>query len=218
MPWPPPRTMTAPGQRLPHALVRPLPHGLPLAPLGLRLLARLIDTLAVFGLNVVGNGWLVYLYLSDISPTVNAIYRQMLAGGSSDSVPALPGRANWLITVIPLIAMALWFAYEVPATAQSGQTFGKRLVGIKVMPLESQAPLGFGRALRRWNPLGLPVLLWTCFGVGFVLQLVDAISPVLGGPLQMALHDRSAQTVVVHSGRRGHEITPVQVPEQTGEK
>jgi uncharacterized RDD family membrane protein YckC len=211
--------MTAPGQRLPYTLVRPLPHGLPLAPLGLRFLARLIDTLAVLGLNVVGNGWLVYLYLSDISPTVNAVYRQMLAGSSNYSnVPVLPGRANWLITVIPLVAMALWFAYEVPATAQSGQTFGKRLVGIRVMPLESQTPLGFGRALRRWNPLGLPVLLWTCFGVGFVLQFVDAISLVLGGPLQMALHDRSARTVVVHSGRRGHEITPVQVPEQTGEK
>jgi hypothetical protein len=89
------------------------------------------------------------------------------------------------------------------------------MVGIKVMAMEGEQPLGFGRALRRWNPLGLPMLLWTC-GLGFILQLVDSISPCVGGPLQLALHDRSAQTVVVHCGRPGHEITPVKA-EQTGE-
>jgi hypothetical protein len=83
------------------------------------------------------------------------------------------------------------------------------------MAMEKDEPIGWGRAFRRWNPLGLPVLLWSC-GIGFVLQFVDSISPALGGPLQLALHDRSAQTVVVHCGRRGHEKTPEKVPAKTG--
>jgi hypothetical protein len=203
---------------MPFVVAVPRPHGFPVAPLGLRMLARLIDIVAVFCLNVVGNGWLVYLYVSDIWPAVQKLQEQMLqAHPNPDAIPPIPGRAQWLLTMIPIVAMALWFAYEVPAIAQRGQTLGKRVVGIKVLPLEAAGepgapntepgPIGFLRAMRRWNPLGLPVLLWTC-GLGFLLQLVDAISPVLGGPLRLALHDRSAGTVVVHSGRRGHETTP----------
>jgi uncharacterized RDD family membrane protein YckC len=207
---------------VPFMVAVPRPHGFPIAPLGLRVVARLIDIAVVLGLNVLGNGWLVYLYLSDIWPALAKIWEQSLHPGPDPgavALPAIPGRAQWLLTMIPIVAMALWFVYEVPAIAQRGQTFGKRVVGIKVMPLESAtAPgvppaLGFLRAMRRWNPLGLPVLLWTC-GLGFLLQLVDAISPVLGGPLHLALHDRSAGTVVIHSGRKGHEITPVK---STGE-
>jgi uncharacterized RDD family membrane protein YckC len=213
----PPGVQGPPGRPLPPGyqfaypglLVQPRPHGLPLAPLGLRLLARLIDIAVVLALNVVGNGWLIYLYLSDVSPVVRALYRQMQqANRDTSALPPIPGRATWLYYVIPVIAMALWFAYEVPAIAHSGQTFGKRIVGIKVMGLESDEPIGLGRAWRRWNPLGLPVLLWSC-GLGFLLQFVDAISTVMGGPLHLALHDRAAHTVVVQSGRRGHETAAV---------
>jgi hypothetical protein len=198
----------------------------------------------LLGLNAVGNGWLVYLYLSDIWPAVKHIQEQMLQPNPNyEALPAIPGRAQWILTVIPFIAMALWFAYEVPAIAQRGQTLGKRAVGIKVLPLEgvlpepltrrdpavpfpgpgatrtaqlwpatatpeSAKPLGYLRSMRRWNPLGLPVLLYTCCGIGFVLQFVDAISPVFGGPLHLAFHDRSAGTVVVHSGRKNSARTP----------
>ena len=46
---------TAPAHGYPYLLIRPRPHGLPVAPLGLRFLARLIDILVVLVLNVVGN-------------------------------------------------------------------------------------------------------------------------------------------------------------------
>ncbi len=211
----PPGTQWAPGRPVvggrpyPHLIARPYPHGLPVAPLGLRVLARLIDLGVLIGLNVLGNGWLVYLYLRDIWPIVRAALQTGVTGQP-------PDRARFLMALIPVVTAALWLAYEVPAIAQRGQTFGKRVVGIKVLRLESTEPLGFARALRRWNPLGLPVLLWIC-GLGFILQFVDAISPCLGGPLQLALHDRSAGTVVVHVGRKGHEIAPLPVPQKTGE-
>jgi uncharacterized RDD family membrane protein YckC len=208
----PPGVLLPPGYaNHPYLLARPRPHGLPVAPLGLRLVARLIDIAAVLALNVVGNGFFVYLWIKDLSPYFAAAMR-----GENVDLSNVPGQFQLLEWLIPLVAAALWFAYEVPGTASGGQTLGKRVVGLKVMALESEAPIGFGRAFRRWNPLGLPVLLWSCFGVGFVLQFVDCLSVPLGGPLQLALHDRSARTVVVHCGRRGHEKTPEKAPAQTG--
>ncbi len=224
MVWPPGTPMPGmplpPGVQwvggIPYVLAHPRPHGLPVAPLGLRFLARLIDFGVLLALNALANGWLIYLFLSDLRPWARAVWRAARAGATPDAVPVIPDRANLLIALIPVVIVVLWLAYEVPAIAQRGQTYGKRVVGIKVMALESTEPLGFSRALRRWNPLALPVLLWVC-GLGFLLQLVDAISPCVGGPLHLALHDRNAATVVVHSGRKGHEITPVKTPEQTGE-
>jgi uncharacterized RDD family membrane protein YckC len=201
-----------PGYRLAYAPAQPRPHGLPVAPLGLRFLARLIDFGIMVGLTAVATGYLFYLFITDYAPVFSAISHQHY-----DNLPSVPGRDTGLAWAILVIAMAIWLAYEVPATAHSGQTFGKRVVGIKVMPLEGEEALGFRRALSRWVPLGMPMLLWTC-GLGFILQLMDSISPAMGGPLRLAMHDRSVQTVVVQVGRRGHEITPVKVANKTGEQ
>jgi uncharacterized RDD family membrane protein YckC len=192
----------------PFVLAQPRPHGYPVAPLGLRFLARLIDFGVLLGLSLAANSWLLYLFFSDFGPYAKA-FLQAAQKGSKAAAPAVPNGIKYAFTLIPLVVVVVWAAYEVPAIAQRGQTFGKRVVGIKVMALEGTQPLGFARALRRWNPLALPVLLWTC-GLGFILQLVDSISPCLGGPLHLALHDRTAATVVVHSGRKGHEVAPLQ--------
>jgi uncharacterized RDD family membrane protein YckC len=154
----------------------------------------LIDIAALLVLNAAANGYLIYQLWRQVEPYLSAAIK---ASQTGTQPPTLPGRANTLILLIELIIVLLWFAYEVPATASRGQTLGKRIMGIKVMRLESNQPLGMGRAWRRWNPLALPVLLWTCLLVGFLLQFIDSISPTFGGPLRLALHDRSAATVVV---------------------
>ncbi|MFF5230629.1 RDD family protein [Dactylosporangium sp. NPDC000521] len=171
------------------------PHGRQVAGLGARLLARLVDIAALLLINAVVTGWFIYQYLREMMPVFQESYDRFLANESpSDVVP--PDRASSLQVVILILIAALWFAYEVPAIANTGQTLGKRLLKIKVMRLESEERIGYGRAIRRWNPLGLSVLLWTC-GVGFVLQFLDSLSPVIDWPLHRAFHDRSAGTVVV---------------------
>ena len=195
-----------PGWPYPHwpgAQPVPRPHGLPLASYGARLVARLIDFGVVFLLNAVVNGWFVWRYVEAVSPYLRESVRRALNGDTStDGLPQIDDQAGGLQIAILVIATALWYAYEVPSMAARGQTFGKRLMGIRALPVEADQPLGFGRATRRWSTLGLPTLLWYCCGLGLVLQLIDAVSPLFDHPLRQALHDKRAQTVVVQLPRK----------------
>ncbi|HEY8534714.1 MAG TPA: RDD family protein [Micromonospora sp.] len=180
-----------------YAVPEPRPHGYPLAPLGARLVARLIDIVMVLLLNIAVNGWFVWQYLQEMAPVFAEIWRRAQAGNqSTEGLPMASERASSLQMAIILIAAALWWAYEVPATANTGQTLGKRIMGIRVVRLDQDVPLGFGRSFRRWNTLGLPTLLWVCC-VGFFLQFIDSAYVLVDRPLRQALHDKSAQTVVV---------------------
>jgi uncharacterized RDD family membrane protein YckC len=183
------------------------PHGYALAPLGKRLLARLVDILVVAVIIAAATGWLIYQYVKEVGPVMAEIQRRWAAGEPIGDLTA-SDRAQYLQIVILILIAAVWFAYEVPSIAGSGQTLGKRLLKIKVVGLDADKPLGVGRAVRRWNPLGLWVLLWTC-GVGFLLQFIDALSPVVDWPLHRAIHDRAAGTVVVMADRDpAHALTP----------
>lgn len=204
---PDPATEVPPGWPVrPHLGVRtlplgpqlpPRPHGFPLATLGARTVARLIDFVIVLALNVAVNGWFVYQFWTEISPVVTEAFRRGMAGEDMSDMPAVGDQAGNLQIVIVVLAAALWFAYEVPAVADNGQTFGKRLLRIKVVRVEQAGPVGFGRSFRRWNTMGLPTLLWWCFGIGFVLQAIDFMVALFDRPLQQALHDKSAHTVVI---------------------
>ncbi|ATO16095.1 transporter [Micromonospora sp. WMMA2032] len=203
-PWPGPQG-PPPGWPYPHWPGRPpapRPHGLPLASYGSRLIARLIDLGVVFLLNAVVNGWFVWRYFEAVSPYLRESMRRALNGDTStEGLPQIDEQAGGLQIAILLIATALWYAYEVPSMAARGQTFGKRLMGVRAVPIEADQPLGFGRATRRWSTMGLPTLLWYCCGLGLLLQFVDAVSPLFDQPLRQALHDKRAQTVVVQLPR-----------------
>jgi uncharacterized RDD family membrane protein YckC len=174
------------------------PHGHQLATLGARIVARLVDIGIVFLLNAIVNGWFVYRYWLEVSPLFQELWDRFQAGDDNTSdLPAVGDQATNLQIVIVILAAALWFAYEVPAVANTGQTPGKRLLGIKVVRLEQAGPVGFGRSLRRWNTIGIPTLLWFCCGIGLLLQIVDVVFALGDRRLQQALHDRSAHTVVI---------------------
>jgi uncharacterized RDD family membrane protein YckC len=197
----------------------PRPYGYALATLGSRLLARLVDIGILFGLCVVVNSWFAIQWVREVWPVVSEAVR---TGSPVQDVAATSDRSDSLIMVMVIIVAALWFAYEVPAVANTGQTPGKRLLGIKVVRLDAptqlaagagkEQPVGFARSFRRWNPIGLPVLLWLC-GIGFVLQLLDALSPVFDRPLQQAVHDKYARTAVVSVHSRRSVLVPEEQPD-----
>jgi uncharacterized RDD family membrane protein YckC len=147
---------------------------------------------------VVVNGWFVWRWAQEWAPYWQEVFRRAARGdNSADGLPMPSEQASSLLVAILLIATALWLAYEVPAMAAGGQTIGKRVMRIRAVPMAADQPLGVRRALSRWSTLGLPTLLWYCAGLGLVLQLVDALSPLFDHPLRQALHDKRAQTVVV---------------------
>jgi uncharacterized RDD family membrane protein YckC len=176
------------------------PHGYALAPLGRRLVARLIDIAMVLVLSSIANSLFLYQYIRQLAPYLSAIrkYAETNDQSALNALPTNDTRASTLLLVITVVLMAVWLAYEVPFIAKTGQTLGKRVMGIRVIPLEGVHPLGVARALRRWSTLGLPTLLWTC-GVGFIMQFIASLSPVLNRPLRLAMHDRAAATVVVNA-------------------
>ncbi|MFU8854275.1 RDD family protein [Micromonospora sp. SL1-18] len=193
--WPHP---TGPG-RLP----MPRPHGLPLASYGARLVARLIDLGMLLLLNAAVNGWFIWRLLGELAAPWHEYLRRVNTGDirNPEPLPSPGEHAGGLLIAILVIATALWFAYEVPAMAARGQTLGKRMMGVRALPVEADQPLGFGRATGRWSTLGMPTLLWFCCGLGLVLQFVDVVSALFDQPLRQALHDKRAQTVVVQLPR-----------------
>jgi uncharacterized RDD family membrane protein YckC len=192
-PPPPPGWTPPPGWAPPPGwIVQPRPHGFALAGMGQRLLARLLDIVAVLLLNVLVNGYFAYQFALEFAP----IYRQAMADPFG-AQPQPTARSEYLIWTMLIVATLLWLLYEAPAIGSRGQTLGKRLLRIKVMAVESTEPLGFGRAFRRWARLGMWTPFWGCAGLGFLLQLVDSLSPVFDQKLHQALHDKTARTVVV---------------------
>lgn len=202
----PPGTQPPPGWPHVYAAPAPLPrpHGLPLATPGARLVARIVDILAVTGLALLANGWFLYSLGREFAP----FFEQAMRGVEPVISRQTSDRINTLILLISIVSAAVWLAYEVPAMANSGQTPGKRLLGIKVVRLETTDRLGFGRALGRWTTLGLPTLLWPCCGVGLIFQIVDCLFVATDRPLRQALHDKRAQTVVVQVAG----VTPAEPP------
>jgi uncharacterized RDD family membrane protein YckC len=168
------------------------PHGFALAGLGPRLMARILDILAVLLLNVVVNGYFAYQFAQEFAP----LWQAAMANPFGEQ-PQPNARMETLLWTMLIVATLLWLLYEAPSTGSRGQTLGKWIMHIKVLPLESTEPLGFGRAFRRWARLGLWTPLWGCAGLGFLMQLIDSASPLFDPNMRQALHDKTARTVVV---------------------
>lgn len=178
-----------------HMGTRTLVHGKPLAPLSARFMARFVDILAVVGLNILVNGWFVYQWWLEMAP-VYADTQRWLAGQLSEQ-PAPTDRAASLQWAIMLIGLGLWFAYEVPAVASQGQTFGKRLFEVKVIRYDGNDP-GFRAAFARWLFLSSPMLLLICLAPLLVANLLWC---TWDRPLRQCLHDKFGRTVVIQADR-----------------
>ncbi|GAA3054140.1 hypothetical protein GCM10020229_77280 [Kitasatospora albolonga] len=95
------------------------------------------------------------------------------------------GRAGVLLGVVLLAALL----YEVLPVARTGQTFGKRLAGIRVVDAERPgAAPSFGRSALRW--VVRQAALLSVFGL---------LAPVLDRKGRRAWQDRAAGTRVVRS-------------------
>jgi uncharacterized RDD family membrane protein YckC len=93
--------------------------------------------------------------------------------------------ANWAGLLLSLVYFTLGHG------GATGQTWGKRLAGIRVVQ-ESGAPLGYVRALIRWAvAVGLTILL-------IIPNLIDVLWPLWDSKNQ-ALRDKAVGSIVVRA-------------------
>lgn len=183
----------------------PRPHGFLLAGSGARFMARLVDVLAVLVLASVANVWFAIEFWRSFKPLIAWATSRP---ASMDTVPASADRAVQMMILMGVVLTAVWFAYEVPASANTGQTLGKRIFGIRVVREEADERLGFGRSFRRWFRLAWPTPFWVaCYGLPILLQIIDCLFVVLDRQRHQALHDRISRTLVVQVPRPGRPET-----------
>ncbi|WP_204058461.1 RDD family protein, partial [Microbispora corallina] len=182
-----------PGFGQPYAAAGPVPPGAP-APLAewwQRLVARIIDGV------IVGVPFLI------ISAVITAVV--VTTGNYDLSTGAVTAPSGYFLAslLIALISGLVMIAYEFLMLRMRGQTVGKIVMGIRVVPVGgSLGPEGlpvdaagkrvgvlYGPQVLRW----IPVVGWL---LG-IFALVNVLWLLWDKPLQQTLHDKAAKTIVV---------------------
>lgn len=169
------------------------PNGAPLADFGDRLLAYLIDYAILVGITLV---FMIPLFIYQFnlmsewmatapvtgSEDVGRLYADMLAA----MAPLL-----WAYLVYIVLILGLYYVYRVELMFRTGQTVGKRVMKLRVVPLDPAATLTRGMATKRWF---IDTVAAQFLGI---LSLLDGLWQLWDQPFRQCLHDKFAQTVVV---------------------
>ncbi|MGW3241469.1 RDD family protein [Streptomyces sp. NPDC001070] len=149
-----------------------------------RLAARLIDSVvvgAVLAAAAVPLGTAAYEHLRDKVAAARLT-------GEEVTVWLIDGTTGVQLGIIAAVVLVTGLLYEVLPTAKWGRTLGKKLLGLRVLDIESQYEPGFGQALRRW--LTHTVLDALVIGfLGLAWCLFDR-------PWRQCWHDKAARTFV----------------------
>ncbi|TKK86320.1 RDD family protein [Herbidospora galbida] len=156
------------------------------------MVARLIDGVIL--------GVVVYLLIGNlISGAFTTTTSTDLGGGITLDLPTV-SFAGLLIQAV--VTFLLYGAYEFFQISRDGQTIGKKVMKIRIVKLGHPAQGGVDAesAIKRigvlWGPQLLSFNLILNF-IGGVFSLLNVLWPLWDKPLQQAIHDKVAGTVVV---------------------
>lgn len=156
----------------------------PLADIGKRLAARVIDVVIVaipLFLIQLAFGTNRYTVETDRGEDISEVITKSYSGS---------GLIMTLISILAYVGYDWWF------TKKNGQTIGKKTMGLRVAMLNDGSVPQSGPALSRAAVLWLPTLI-CCFCL-WPIALI--ISILVDKPYKQGLHDKVAKTVVVRSG------------------
>ena len=154
------------------------PDGRPLAGPGQRLGARVIDSL----IQAVG--------FSVVAGVFGGGVAALLINTVGDDSPAVPIAA---VTTMVLAILIFQYLYEVELPLRwHGQTPGKRMLKLAVIPLEPYAALDRGRLAYRYVVMLGFNLLSNCY-----VGMIDPLWCLWDKPYRQCLHDKPAKTVVI---------------------
>ncbi|WP_064273463.1 RDD family protein [Streptomyces sp. RTd22] len=142
----------------------------PLAHLGRRVVARIID------------GLIIGIPVGLIMALIWGTYYPMGDGSDARS------------SVFTLVYVLAYFVYEGLMLTRYGQTLGKKAMKIRVAMLETGEPPVGGAGWARAATYTLPEIVPCC---GFVFWLVNVLWCTWDRPYRQCLHDKVAKTVVV---------------------
>jgi uncharacterized RDD family membrane protein YckC len=183
-PGQPPPPAYPPGYQAPVGYRPPLPltapNGLPLADFGVRLGARLIDGL------IAGAIALIVI----VPLTFGVLIASRATNSGQVDAAAFVFAIVLLNVVAALLGLLVSYVYEVEMTKRTGQTIGKKILKLRVAPLDPARPVDRGVMARRWLVYGPGS--WVP-GLG----LVDGLWQLWDQPYKQCLHDKFARTVVV---------------------
>ena len=133
-------------------------------------------------------GWWMRVGASLIDQLI-ALLLGCLAGIPVGILTAISGNERMVWLVVPVaLAVGLWFPWR---NGSTGQTPGKKMVGIIVINEETGALLGGPGGLWRWF-VGVLIYLFT-LGIG---GIIDVLWPIWDSRKQ-TLHDKVVKSVVV---------------------
>lgn len=183
---------------------KPIPadqFGRPLGNRGLRLLAKIIDSTLISIL-----AWAACFPIArSFFERYSAFYREVFdAASAGQPMPATPTADQFITSseqlTLGLVTAVVTFLYIFLFLRWKAATPGKLATGLRVVPAQSDGPLGTGHHLKR-------SLLEGAFGLFAPLALLDYLFP-LWDPRRQALHDKGGDTLVVGRSAGPHPVQP----------
>jgi uncharacterized RDD family membrane protein YckC len=164
------------------------PGGQPLASFLDRLLARLIDGLIIGAVAVVV---MVPLFIAFFAFVFNNVEMDASGNPTDEDAGLFFGGFFLLYALVFLLVFAAQYIYDVEMMFRSGQTPGKRVMKIRIVPLDPRERLTRGMAGKRFL---VQTVAASCIPL---LSIVDGLWQLWDKPYQQCLHDKFATTVVV---------------------
>lgn len=205
-PTPPPGAWQQPLAWVPPPPPRPVaPNGQPLAGFGDRFLAFLIDYLIYLAVSLIWTIPIMIWWFISVFNWMDQMQRDFETNDPYASQP-MPGDmfGSMLEMYIPMfilmgasIVLGAAFTYLYFGEYQlskDGQTVGKRVMKIKVIPVDPAQSLTRLDLVKRW------ALQWLVGMFVPLFQFLDGLWQLWDKPLQQCLHDKAAATVVVKVG------------------
>ncbi len=151
---------------------------------GRRLLARIIDSVLVLAVVAAAAFPLVTASVRHVQDKIDAARQS----GENVQVWLIDGTTGLYLGIVLAALLLAALLYEVLPTAKWGRTLGKKLLGLRVLDIESQLTPGFGQALRRM--LVRQLLDFVVVGV------VNVVWCLFDRPWRQCWHDKAARTFV----------------------
>ncbi|MEU4336381.1 RDD family protein [Micromonospora lupini] len=169
------------------------PGGQPLASFTDRLLAWLIDTALATAVSLVLFmpvflilWWRMFSEMMRTNPDGTLVEPDPATFFTSFFLPMLLAEAGLLV-----VLLGLYWLYHVEYLKRDGQTLGKKIMKLRVVPLDPTRTLDRRMAGRRW------LLQYLASSVVPGLSYADGLWQLWDKPWQQCLHDKVAETIVV---------------------